>query len=180
MAEETVPGNRPESLEGAEQLAKQIMQDQLGQHLSLTYLTTNTIAFMLSHAPALPLAEVRQSLKVVTMLLVRISNDIRAGRGQMGSGMTIDLLEPSHFAPNYRPSAARSSQRPRFIPNHTPSAISHMLDEKSWHSQFPDLAGDGGWQERRSPEARGTAEPMGSRLEVRKEGLRRSRVGRFS
>ena len=119
------------------------------------------------------------SLECHVRLRLRQEIEVR-GRGQMGSGMTIDLLEPSHFAPNYRPSAARSSQRPRFIPNHTPSAISHMLDEKSWHSQFPDLAGDGGWQERRSPEARGTAEPMGSRLEVRKEGLRRSRVGRFS
>ena len=28
--------------------------------------------------------------------------------------MTIDLLEPSHFAPSYRPSAARSSQNPPF------------------------------------------------------------------
>ena len=27
--------------------------------------------------------------------------------------------------------------------------VSHTLDEKSWHSKFPDLAGNGSWQERK-------------------------------
>jgi len=31
----------------------------------------------------------------------------------------------SHFASRYRPSTAGSSQKPRFVSNHTPSAISH-------------------------------------------------------
>jgi len=70
--------------------------------------------------------------------------------------MTIDLLEPSHFAPSYRPLAARSSQKPRFIPNHTPSAISHTLDKKSRHSEFPDISW--AWWEGRSPEAQGPVE----------------------
>lgn len=35
--------------------------------------------------------------------------------------------------------------------------ISNTLDEKSRHSKFPDLAGNGSWQERRSPDGRGFA-----------------------
>jgi hypothetical protein len=43
---------------------------------------------------------------------------------------------------------------PRFIPNHTPSAINHTLDEKSRHSEFPDISGasgSGGHRRRGAP-----------------------------
>jgi hypothetical protein len=78
MAEEPPPDNLPESLDDAEQRAKQVMESQLAEHLNLTLLATNTIAFILDQAPDLPIAKVTWSRKVVTVLLVRISNDVRA------------------------------------------------------------------------------------------------------
>lgn len=78
MAEEPPPENLPESLDDAEQQAKSIMGSQLVKHLNLALLATNTIAFVLDQAPVLPIAKVKWSRKVVTVLLVRTSNDIRA------------------------------------------------------------------------------------------------------
>ena len=68
----------PQSLEEAEKRARQTMQRQLEQHLKLNLLTINTMAFVLGSAPVLSLTKVKQSYKIVTLLLNRVSNDIRS------------------------------------------------------------------------------------------------------
>ena len=79
----------PQSLEGAEQQAKQTMQRQLEQHLNLNLLTINTMAIVLGSAPALSLTKVKQSFKVVTLLLNRVSNDIRSAGLLAWHGYTV-------------------------------------------------------------------------------------------
>ena len=53
------------------------MGDQLAQHLRLNALTVNTISFGLGSTPPTPLLRLKQSSKVVMMLLNRMSNEIR-------------------------------------------------------------------------------------------------------
>ena len=63
-------------------------------------------------------------------------------KANMVSGMTIDLFEPSHFAPSYRPSAAHSSQNSASFrtTRHRLSAIR----SKNNHGMINSLNGRGG------------------------------------
>lgn len=65
------------SLESIEQNTRHVMQDRLGQHLNLNTLTVNTMMFVIKYFPPTPIAQLKQSSKVVLMLLNRMSNDIR-------------------------------------------------------------------------------------------------------
>jgi hypothetical protein len=65
------------SLESIERETRRLMQDLLAQHLNLNALTINTMTFVIGSSPPTPIQELRQSSKVVMMLLNRMSNDIR-------------------------------------------------------------------------------------------------------
>lgn len=65
------------SLESIERETRRLMQDLLAQHLTLNTLTISTMTFVIGAFPPTPLTQLRQSSKVVMMLLNRMSNDIR-------------------------------------------------------------------------------------------------------
>lgn len=67
-----------DSIEFREKDARQFMQSQLKEHLTLNALTTNTMSAVISFAPPTPFSQLSQSFKVVMVLLQRISNDIRS------------------------------------------------------------------------------------------------------
>jgi hypothetical protein len=68
----------PESLEAAERQAIGVLGVELNAHLSLTENAFNLIGKVVSSLPQLTIAEVSQSRKVATALLVRLSNDLRS------------------------------------------------------------------------------------------------------
>ncbi len=65
------------SLEGREKLARREMQGKITEHLELNAFTINTISFVLGSPSPISFQELKQSSKVVFMLLNRMSNDIR-------------------------------------------------------------------------------------------------------
>lgn len=65
------------SLESIEQKTRRVMQELLAPYLNLSVLTINTMAFVIGSYPPTPIQQLRQSSKVVMMLLNRMSNDIR-------------------------------------------------------------------------------------------------------
>jgi hypothetical protein len=67
-----------ESLETAEQQAIGVLAAELSGHLSLTEKAFNLIGRVVSSLPQLTIAEISQSRKVATALLVRLSNDLRS------------------------------------------------------------------------------------------------------
>jgi hypothetical protein len=67
-----------ESLETAERQAIGVLAAELSGHLSLTEKAFNLIGKLVSSLPQLTIAEISQSRKVATALLVRLSNDLRS------------------------------------------------------------------------------------------------------
>lgn len=65
------------SLESIERETRRLMQDRLAQHLNLNALTINTMTVVIGSFPPTSITQLRQSSKVVMMLLNRMSNDIR-------------------------------------------------------------------------------------------------------
>lgn len=66
-----------ESLETAERQAIGVLSAELSGHLSLTEKAFNLIGKVVGSLPQLTVAEISQSRKVATALLVRLSNDLR-------------------------------------------------------------------------------------------------------
>jgi hypothetical protein len=67
-----------EPLWNAELQAMQLLERELALYLQVTELAFNTIGLAMSRTPELPVREVTQSRKVVTGLLMRLSNDLRS------------------------------------------------------------------------------------------------------
>lgn len=66
-----------ESLEAAERKAIRVLAAELSNHLSLTEKAFNLVGKVVSTLPEHTVAEISQSRKVATALLVRLSNDLR-------------------------------------------------------------------------------------------------------
>lgn len=67
----------PESLGEAERQARERLNVEVDEHLTLTEAAFNLICEILAQIPERPLAEMPQSRKVCTGLLARVSNDLR-------------------------------------------------------------------------------------------------------
>jgi len=65
------------SLEGREKIARREMGAKIKEHLELNTLAINTISFVLQSPSPISFHQLKQSSKVVFMLLNRMSNDIR-------------------------------------------------------------------------------------------------------
>lgn len=70
--------SKGESLDQAELQAMETLDVQLRDHASLTEQAFNLTAEIIGRIPEMPLHEVSQSRKVLTALLVRLSNDLRS------------------------------------------------------------------------------------------------------
>jgi hypothetical protein len=71
-------GGQAESLGDAELRAMQTLERELASYLQVTELAFYAIGLATSRMPELPVREVTQSCKVVTGLLMRLSNDLRS------------------------------------------------------------------------------------------------------
>ena len=69
---------RGESLGTAERHALGTLGAELSGHLSLTEKVFNLMGTTISSLPELPIQDMSQSLKVATVLLIRLSNDLRS------------------------------------------------------------------------------------------------------
>lgn len=68
-----------------------VLDPELRNHASLTERAFNVVGEVITRAPEVPVPEVSQSRKVVTALLVRLSNDLRSG-GEKG---TFSIFRPN-------------------------------------------------------------------------------------
>jgi len=71
-------GGRGEALGDAGLRAMHTLERELASYLQVTELALNTIGLAMSRMPERPVREVTQSCKVVTGLLMRLSNDFRS------------------------------------------------------------------------------------------------------
>jgi hypothetical protein len=69
---------RGESLESAERQALDVLITELGGHLALTHKAFNLIGTAIGSLPEVAIRDMSQSLKFATILLIRLSNDLRS------------------------------------------------------------------------------------------------------
>jgi hypothetical protein len=89
--------SQKESLEEAEKNALTALRPELGRHGKLTMDVLNLIGMALGRIPEKPFKEIPLSQKVIVILLIKLSNDLRSFlfidfNGLFGSGCYVSLI----------------------------------------------------------------------------------------